>query len=213
MKLYAISGLGADERVFKYLTLNCELVPLKWIMPQKNETIESYSNKFVRKINQNTNEKMGILGVSFGGLVAVEMSKKMNPALTILISSAETTSELRPIYNIIGKLQLVKFIPEKLFIPPKFASNYLFGAKEKELLHQILADTDSKFAKWAINALLNWKNTQKLNNKTLKISGTKDKLMPPSKDSTLIQNGTHFMIVDSAKEISQIINEELRKVN
>jgi hypothetical protein len=28
MKIYAISGLGADERVFKYLSLKYELVPI-----------------------------------------------------------------------------------------------------------------------------------------------------------------------------------------
>lgn len=44
MKIYA-SGLGADERVFKYLTINYELIPVKWFTPKHKETIQAYSKK------------------------------------------------------------------------------------------------------------------------------------------------------------------------
>ena len=49
MKLYAISGLGADQRVFKYLTLDCEIIPLEWIDPQKNEPLENYAIRLSEK--------------------------------------------------------------------------------------------------------------------------------------------------------------------
>ncbi len=70
MKIYAISGLGADERVFKYLTINYELIPVKWIRPKHKETIHSYSKRLIEEygIGQETN--YGIIGVSFGGLIA-----------------------------------------------------------------------------------------------------------------------------------------------
>ena len=96
MKLYVISGLGADKRVFQYLTLNYELIPIDQINPQGNESIKTYSIRLAQKID--TSEKFGIVGVSFGGLVAVEISKQLKPAITILISSVETRGELRQIY-------------------------------------------------------------------------------------------------------------------
>ncbi len=58
MKIYCISGLGADERVFKYLNLNHEIIPLAWIKHDKNESLESYASKMASKIN--TNEDFGI---------------------------------------------------------------------------------------------------------------------------------------------------------
>lgn len=212
MKLYGISGLGADKRVFKYLTLDCELIPIEWIEPSKEETIEDYSIRFSRVIN--TNEKFGIIGVSFGGLIAVELSKRLKPQLTILISSAETKKELRTIYQIIGKSKLLKFIPQIFFDPPRIIATWLFGAKKKKLLKQILDDTDLKFAKWAVNELVNWKNEEILSNQILKIGGTNDKLIPPKKGEyqRLINKGEHFMIVDRADEISQIINAEIKKI-
>ena len=211
MKLYGISGLGADKRVFEYLDLDCKLIPIEWIEPLKNETIESYSIRISKSINRE--EDFGIMGVSFGGLVAVEISKRLNPKLTILISSAETKLELRLIYRIIGKTKLLKLIPQFIFDPPRIIADWIFGAVNKKLLNQILNDTDLYFAKWAVNQLTNWSNIEKLSNPVLKIGGTHDKLIPPNKNQRLIEKGEHFMIVDRADEISQIINEIIRKTN
>lgn len=205
MKLYAISGLGADKRVFQNLTLDCELVSIDWIEPKRNESIAEYSLRLSQKID--TTEKFGIIGVSFGGLVAVEMSKKLNPALTILISSAETSNELRTIYRIFGKSKLVNLIPTKFFDPPRGIAHWIFGAKDKQLLSQILDDTDLNFAKWAVKELVNWKNEEKLTNPILKIGGTHDKLIPAKGNTKLIERGGHFMIVDRADEVSEVINE------
>ena len=211
MKLYGISGLGADKRVFEYLDLDCKLIPIEWIEPLKNETIESYSIRISKSINRE--EDFGIMGVSFGGLVAVEISKRLKPKLTILISSTETKLELRLIYRIIGKTKLLKLIPQFLFDPPRIIADWIFGAVNKKLLNQILNDTDLYFAKWAVNQLTNWSNIEKLSNPVLKIGGTHDKLIPPNKNQRLIEKGEHFMIVDRAYEISQIINEIIRKTN
>lgn len=129
MKLYGISGLGADKRVFQYLTLDFMLIPIEWIDPLKDETIENYSIRFSKFIDQE--EDFGIIGVSFGGLVAVEISKVLNPKLTILISSAETKKELRTIYRLIGKTNVPRFIPHFIFDPPRIFANWIFGAQKR----------------------------------------------------------------------------------
>jgi len=205
MKIYGISGLGADERVFKYLNLKHEIIPLAWIKHDKNESLEHYAKRLAAKID--TNEDFGILGVSFGGLVAVEISKILNPKVTILISSVETKNELSFLIKGLGKMNVVKYLPSKLFNPPKKIAHFLFGTDNKELLNKILDDTDLDFTKWAVNELLNWKNTTTLSS-IIKISGTNDKLMSPTKanNTILIEKGEHFMIVDKAKEISDVIN-------
>jgi esterase/lipase len=208
LKIYGISGLGADKRVFNFLKIDCEFIPIDWIKPIKNESIENYSKRLSKVIE--TDSDFGILGVSFGGLIAVEISKFLNPKLTILISSAETKNELRAIYKLFGKTNIIKLIPNQLFNPPRIAAHYLFGADNKKLLNEILDDTDLQFAKWAVSKLITWKN-QKQITPILKISGTKDKLITPSSDkkTILIEGGKHFMIVDKANEISKIINTHL----
>lgn len=208
MKIYGISGLGADKRVFDSLTLDFEFVPIDWITPNKNESIESYSKRLSSVID-NKNE-FCLIGVSFGGLIVTEISKILKPKTTILISSAHTKSELRAIFRWFGKTKLIKLIPATLFDPPRWIARYLFGAKNYKLLNDILDDTDLSFAKWAVNELINWKNTNQSDN-VLKINGTKDKLIPPkgNTEMELINNGEHFMIVDRANEVSKIINDKL----
>lgn len=209
MKIYAISGLGADKRVFQFLNLSHEIVVIDWINPEKNEDISSYAIRMARAIDQS--EEYFILGVSFGGLIATEISKKLNPRITILISSAETNDELRWIYRLIGKLKLIELIPTSFLKLSKKISPFLFGAKNKNLLFKIIDDTDLHFAKWSLRELTSWSNKETLDS-CLKISGTKDLLIPPPKlayNTKLIKDGGHFMIVDNAAQITKVINHAI----
>lgn len=178
MKLYAISGLGADKRVYDFLNLNAEIVHLDWIDPYKNEKIENYSLRLAKAIN--TDENYGIIGLSFGGLIATEISKTFKPTILILISSAETKYQLPFLYRCIGRLKLLTLLPPAAFYIPKSLAKYLFGTENVKLLNQILDDTDLSFAKWAVNELQTWKNTDAPNN-LLKIHGTNDKIIPIKK--------------------------------
>lgn len=211
MRVFAISGLGADKRIFDYLKLDFELIVIEWISPIKSEKIENYSKRLIEKYY--ISEEDCVLGVSFGGLIAVEISKLIVPRCTILISSVVKKSELRNIYSLAGKIGLIKFIPEIIFNPPRFIAKYLFGAKNKDLLFKILDDTDISFAKWAVGELVCWENKDNIKN-YLKINGNKDKLIPiNTQNSTIINKGEHFMIVDKSNEISQIINNWLTSKN
>jgi len=211
LKVYGISGLGADKRVFDFLTLDFDFIPIDWITPEKNESIENYSKRLSHVID--TENDFGIIGVSFGGLIATEISQILKPKITILISSAHTKNELRPIFKWFGKTGLINLIPTSLFDPPRLIAKYLFGVKDSKLLNDILDDTDLSFAKWAVEKLINWKNTTQLKN-VIKINGTNDKLIPPRGNTKmeLIDKGGHFMIVDRANEISDIINDKLKTV-
>ena len=212
MKIYGISGLGADKRVFQFLNLEYEFIPIDWIDPLKKESITEYAKRFSSVID--TSEKFCVLGVSFGGLIAVEISKFLKPELTILISSAETRKEIPLIYRFLGKTKIVKIIPAKLLNPPRWIAKILFGTKKINLLNEILNDTDLKFTKWAVQELFAWKNDQRVEN-VLKITGTKDKLIPqkPNENIAFIKGGGHLMIIDNAKEVSEIINKEINLLN
>lgn len=211
MKIYAISGLGADHRVFQYLKLDYELVCVNWVAPQSNEHLSSYAKRLSRSID--TEEDYIILGVSFGGLVAVEISKLLSPRLTILISSAETYYELRKMYSLVGHLKFIRWIPKLFFDPPRKLAYWLFGTHEKALLNNILNDTNLDFAKWAVSALTTWRNRERIR-PILKISGSHNKLVPSVEcgNTVTIAKGEHFMIVDRAIEISEIINQRIEEL-
>jgi len=207
MTLYLIGGLGADERVFNYLRLNSETQIIKWIEPKPKEELKDYANRLLKQINQE--DEFGILGVSFGGIVAIEISKLIKPKKLILISSVETRGQLPRKYLSIGKMQILKLIPNQFIKPPKPLLGFLFGAKNEQLLEQILSDTKPEFIRWALNAIINWSNDIKTI-EAIRIHGTKDKLIPLKGKARQIKDGGHFMIVDKAVEISKLVNEQMK---
>lgn len=208
LKIYAFSGLGADSRVFNYLNLDVDLVVIDWIEPKKNESIENYARRL--SIIIDTNQDFGLMGVSFGGLVAVEVSKLLHPKFTILISSVASKQEILKFFQLVGRSGILNLIPKSLFDPPRKLAHYLFGARNKDLLNQILDATDLKFAKWAVQELTLWKNNEQIPN-MIRIHGTHDKLLPwkGTGNVELIEEGEHFMIVDYADEVSRIINQKI----
>jgi len=211
MKCYCISGLGADKRAFKYLSINHELIHIEWVKPTKNESISSYSKRLSEQIN--SNEPFMLLGLSFGGIIACELAKILNPVKVIHISSITNKKDLPLVFRLIGSLGLHKIIPASLMSPPMNLAYWFFGIKKQEnkkLLKEILDDTDKDFLKWAIGRLLSKEEIHQLEN-LIRIHGTNDKLLPlrVSSKALVVKDGGHFMIIEQADEVNEKLIEVL----
>jgi len=211
-EIYIFSGLGVDKRVFDNIdfgSLNPKFID--WIPPLKNESLSSYSKRISKKIDS---ENPILIGLSFGGIVATEISKNINTKKLILIATAKTKYELPLLYRIAGKLYLNKLIPNRILKKQNLLTNWFFGVKtiqDKKLLKQILKETDLNFLKWAINEIVNWKNIEKIKN-YIHIHGNKDKIIPIRNVEAdfIINNGGHFMTVTKSAEIEKIIKIVIR---
>ncbi|MFM9839801.1 MAG: alpha/beta hydrolase [Cyclobacteriaceae bacterium] len=213
MIIYFISGLGADERAFQKLSLptNWTIKHLKWIDVAPNETLKSYVLKFSKLID--ASEEFSLVGLSFGGIMATELNKILQPKTTILISSISTKYELPVLYRLVSFLRLNKLVPTVLLNKAFPFTHWYFGTKTKEekiLLEKIIHDTPPLFLKWAINEILHWKNTERPTN-VFHIHGTKDRIFPISnlKIDFKFKEGGHFMVYSKADEISKILIERL----
>ncbi len=94
MKIYFISGLAADKRIFKHIQLppGFEMVYLDWIKPIRSESLESYALRLAQYIK--TDENFGLIGLSMGGMIATEIAKKYPPVTTILLSSISSSTDI-----------------------------------------------------------------------------------------------------------------------
>ena len=126
-----------------------------------------------------------------------------------LISSVETSQQLPQNCISIGKTQILNWIPNQFIKPPKPLLGLLFGTENKKLLEEIIKDTKPKFIRWALNAIINWSNELNYMD-TIRIHGTKDKLIPLKGKAIEVRDGGHFMIVDKADEISKLVNERIK---
>ncbi len=213
MNLYFISGLGADERIFQRLLLpgDFTVIHIEWPQLDTDETLQTYSFKISKQID--TSQDFALIGVSFGGLVAIELMKVVNPASAIIISSVATKKEIPYMYRLLGMSGLIKLVP-------KFALNkvypftyWFFGVSDpsdKKLLKQIVSDTSPGFLKWALNEIFVWTNRVKPEG-VYHIHGRADRLFPSwlTRADVLVKNGGHLMVYTDAGTISSLIQENL----
>ena len=208
MNFYCFSGLGADKSVFQFLEIEgVKFHYVDWIEPLNNESLEDYSRRLIGNLKLRT--PYSFLGVSFGGMIALEASKTTDPANIFLVSSAQSSLEIPIIFRLLERTKLYKIIPDRLFRTPNRFTHYLFGAsrlEEKKILDNIIRNTDVKFLKWAFGAIVNW--VPKENKKAIRIHGTKDRIIPlrAQNISLCISGGSHLLIVRKANEVSEFIS-------
>jgi pimeloyl-ACP methyl ester carboxylesterase len=206
--IYLISGLGADERIFGQIDFkDYETKHITWITPKPNEHISDYASRLTEQI---TTPKPILLGVSFGGIIAIEISKIIDYQQLILISSVKTKHDLPFYFRLIGFLKIHNIIPFTLLKRTNFLTYWFFSmstSTEKELLKNILTDTDVNFLKWAINAILIWKNDQ-IPLYLKHIHGSNDKILPHffiKNIDFIIKNGGHLMVYNKANDVIKLV--------
>ncbi len=212
MKVYFISGLAADKRVFKHIILpiGFEIVYLDWITAIRNESLESYSLRLAEKIDPT--EEFSLIGLSMGGMIATEISKKLNPVTTILLSSVPSYKHFPLRFRIAYFLRLHKMMPTSVLksasIMKRFFSNE--DPQDKIILKQVIKDSDIGFIRWAIDAILKWKN-EDIPENIYQIHGTNDLVLPIrfTNPNHTIPKAGHLMVMGRANELNKIIGEVL----
>ncbi len=216
MKVYFISGLAADRRVFKNIKLPAgyEAVHLDWIKASKNERLASYASRLADKID--SSEKFVLIGLSMGGMVASEIAKKYKPLGTILLSSVPTHKHFPAHFKLAYYLRLHKLLPGQVFKSASLLKRLFTSetAADKQLIAQVIRDSDPVFIKWALGAILEWKNDD-IPEPLWHIHGSKDEILPvkKTKPTHIISNGTHLMVMDRGAEVSKLIAEMLKSID
>jgi pimeloyl-ACP methyl ester carboxylesterase len=216
--IYFISGLGADYRAFGKLTFPSEfcLIPIDWIAPQLNESLVNYADRLSLKIDSTT--PFYLIGLSFGGMLATEIAKKLNPIHTFLISSAATYKEIPWYFRAAGVCNLQKIIPISILRNKRGLGLKYMGAKtadDLDLLIQLVKDSDPYFMKWALTAILKWKNLE-IPTHVTRIHGTADYILPIRylpEPEIILKKGGHFMVYANGKDISQHLQRIMQQDN
>jgi pimeloyl-ACP methyl ester carboxylesterase len=214
MNLYFISGLGADKRVFDKLVLPSafRIHHIEWLPVSKKETLEHYCRRLSEQID--TDQPFTLVGLSFGGVIATEMSKFLKPVQTVLISSFCLKKEVSRFYVFLSDTGLYKLLPTRIFLKPNHFVYRIFGAYNpaaKKLLQNILEDTDPVFFHWALNQLFSWNNNWIPPN-LVRIHGTADKVLPykTNMEAIPVKGGEHLMVYSKWEIVSEILTEKLQ---
>lgn len=204
---YLIPGLGADERVFQSLQLLGEVHVLSWLAPQSPaELLARYATRLAAAVP--VARPCWLVGVSFGGALALEIGKVRPLARVVLISSLVGPAELPGLARLARATGLHRWLPLQLLQRLPRVAQCFFSVEngaEYQLLRQIIRDTSPQFIRWAIAQLLHWPGSN--TPPAARIHGTRDRLLPAGAARSQHRlPGGHFIIVSRAAEISYILN-------
>ncbi len=214
MTIYFVPGLANDKRIFKNLVeelKDYKLVFLEHLdILHYEETLAQYAARLINH-HKFFDVDSVIIGMSLGGLIAIEMAKILFFKKVFLISTVKHKSELPLIIRLAYKLnihlppKLIKYTIKPLSLLLK-ATN-LDGA---EYLSKIINESNEEHMIWAQKAVVKWDNNLIPDN-YVHIHGTHDEIFPIKcvRPTHKIIGGTHFMIMDRAEEISRIIRSHI----
>jgi pimeloyl-ACP methyl ester carboxylesterase len=213
--LILFPGLGANEKLFeRYDFGGRKTFVVKFLVPKKKETIQQYCERLATTIPRD--EELIFIGVSFGGILAQEVSKIISAKKIILISSIKGGHEKPRYFSWLKIFPLYKIIPPSILKKVVLIFGEFFTPKSKEeqqLFLLLVQEADTSVIRWGIHQTLHWKQYE-IQGNIFHIHGVKDRLFPAKKikADVLIQDGSHFMIIQQRVEINALINRFLKTV-
>lgn len=210
--IYYISGFGADERVFAKIDFgenDVHFIP--WKIPEKRETIESYARRMCKEI---IHPNPILIGLSFGGMMAIEIAKLIPVEKIILVSSICCRKELPLYMKLTSFFRLNRLIPMKPYPILEPIENYNLGVEtkeEKKLLREYRTNLNLDYSNWAIDQVVNWKN-EWLPPNYIHIHGTNDHIFPIKyiiNPDYKIKNAGHLLLMNNYEEVNEILKNEL----
>ena len=210
MKLYVVSGLGADFKVLEKITFpeNMEVVFLNWMMPELKEEFLHYIKRMADRIDDS--EPFSLLGYSFGGLIVQEIDKIKPAEKVVILGSIKSDKEKSRFIKFGEVSRLTKYLPQGMF-NVKSAAVYSLARSIVDPKNPKLMDyftvRDTYYLKWSIEKVSNWKFAE--NPKVIQILGSKDIVFPVkySKPDYVVENGTHLFPATKPKQVSKILAE------
>src|SRR6187402_2698680 len=212
MNVYFISGLGADSRIFKYITLpeGFKVRYIEWIDPLDKETLPEYASRLTAQLDPS--QPFVLAGLSLGGIMAVEIAKKIPPAATILISSVPLSAHFPIHFRIARRLKITSILPMSFFKRAALLKRSFTAERDEDkiLLRQLIREGNDSFIKWAVNAVLRWKN-EILPQPLWHIHGARDEVFPVwlTLPTHRIPGGGHMVLLTHPERINGILREVL----
>ena len=89
--IYLLSGQGSDERIFQEMDWDQsahDVQYVEYLVPNRGEQMPEYAQKMAQAID--TSRSFSLVGVSLGGMIAMELTDIVTPKHAIIISRAKS---------------------------------------------------------------------------------------------------------------------------
>lgn len=213
--LIFFSGMAADERVLEHqLDFFPDMFVPQWISPLPSEKISDYCARFSKQIDPGRPCIVG--GVSFGGIVALEMQNHLDTLGCILIGSVKTVEQLPKRIRLFRSFPYaLNFVP--IFLLQKAAvlagiSAGMCGAKTIEKLSCQFSDSDIRLLRWSAAQVLNW-SLRPTAHIVRHIHGSADPIFPVDRvvADEVIPGGGHVISMTHPEQVNRFIQKHVNE--
>ncbi len=213
-RLILLPGLGADERLFTYQRERFpQLEVPPWLPPERNESLPAYAGRMAAKLN--IEEPVYLGGASFGGMLALEMAKRIPVKSIFLISSAYSGREVNRLLRLVhpvGRRMPVSFVATAFRSATVFSPEMRSMEREKKsLLRAMFDETPPEFVRWASCALMDWIFQDKPEVPVQRIHGERDIVIPLRRQpaEAIVPGGGHFICLTHGEMVNEFILKHL----
>ncbi len=207
--LYLIPGQGSDYRIYRYFKFEeFDTVHVHYIVPMAGENMNAYAQRLARQID--TSRRYSIIGVSLGGMLAVEMSEFLNPEETVIISSAKNRYELPFRYRFMNKVPLNDAFGGTFLNATAPYAQILVepdSRHERDTCLSMLKNKNELFMERSVDMIVNW-DRDSCSSDIFHIHGTADRTIPienVKNVDVVIEGGSHMMTLTKGRTIAEII--------
>ncbi len=206
-----IPGLGADSRLFdaQRKAFPNSVTP-SWLAPYKDEPLAHYARRWAQHLKL----KKGcvLVGISFGGMVALEMAAWIRPQAVLLIGSCRHPSSVPWTLRFMGSFRVWPKLAKALArLNPSVRGWFLGVSKgvQLDLLMKMFRESPDDFLIWTVNAIRRWNGFDGKFSPVRQIHGRQDRLIPCRnvEPDAVIEDGGHTIILTHPAEVNSFIGE------
>ncbi|WP_407404242.1 alpha/beta hydrolase [Chryseobacterium sp.] len=210
MKIYVVSGLGADFKVLEKLKFppQHQVVFIDWLIPKKDEIFSAYIGRMAEKIDDK--EPFYLLGYSFGGIVVQEINAIKRAQKIVILGSIKSDAEKSRLIKA-GRLTRIPKILPLAFFSDKTTAYYSVVRKffdpKNPRINSFFRVRDPYYLKWSMERITEWKFQE--NPDVIQILADRDIVFPikNSKPNYVIKDGSHLFPATKHKEVSELLHE------
>jgi len=215
--LIMFPGVGADHRLFQpQKRAFPQLEVPAWVPPRDHETLPEYAARLAGTLRISRPLVLG--GVSFGGMLAYEMARRLRPEAVVLIASCRTREGISPLLRrfrpVVARLPLEVGDAAKLIAPLAVATFRLLSPTQRQLCLEMFQQADSRFMRWVITAILGWEPCALEGVPVCQIHGRHDPVIPAARIEAdeIVADGGHLINLSHAEQVNAFIRKAMERL-
>ncbi len=224
-RIVLFPGLGADARMFERQKrfFGNDLECPDWLEPEPDEALDDYTKRWAEQLHPEPDDTRPLFlgGVSFGGMIALEMARHLRPEAVILIGSCRSKLAKPDRWQVARKVGAC--IPQTLLGRTLRAAGGLWiawldqmDAPHRALMMRMAADTDAYRLRWGGYACADWTFDPRSETDfppIYQIHGGRDAIIPLHRGDpdTILPNGRHVLVFSHPETVNRYIMDIVRQ--